>query len=335
MDDLDPPTPPESRFRLPPDFHEPPQILHVRREPLPAEQIIEQYKPQRYRISTRLWLISFALFIATCASTFYAGGSFFGHEAEFDKTLGLQFMVGLIGILLAHELGHFTASLLYRIPATPPIFIPMPYVSLFGTMGALIIQQHGVSDRKSQFDIGIAGPLAGLVIAIPLCLYALDQSQLAPMVESRYDVERLFDFYAFEYPPIMKWMIHYIYPEIPAGMHVEWTPLLFACWTGFLITALNLVPIGQLDGGHILYGLIGRWSYPVAVGLVALAIGYMVASQSYAYMLMLIIISTVGIRHPPTANDRVPLGWFRITLGWLTLAFLMISFTPNPIEMAF
>jgi membrane-associated protease RseP (regulator of RpoE activity) len=107
--------------------------------------------------------------------------------------------------------------------------------------------------------------------------------------------------------------------------------LLFAGWVGIFITALNLIPIGQLDGGHILYTLLGRRAHTVAVSVLAFAVGYMIFTGNYSYSLMVILMLMMGPRHPPTADDSVPLGTFRIVLGWLTLGFILIGFTPTPI----
>ena len=109
------------------------------------------------------------------------------------------------------------------------------------------------------------------------------------------------------------------------------TPLVFAGWVGVFITSLNLIPVGQLDGGHILYALVRKKAYPVAIGCLALAIGYMVYKQQQTYALLVGLLFLMGPFHPHTGNDEAPLGWPRIILGWLTLAFIIVGFTPNPI----
>ncbi len=327
---FDRPTP---RFEIPPDETERTVVIEVRSAPASSSQIIRSYQHTISHIPGRIWLISIALFLTTCVSVFYAGGTLFSIEGQFNTIHGLQFMAGLIGVLLAHEMGHFLFSLYYHVPATPPMFIPMPLISPFGTMGALIIQQAGRADRKSQFDIGIAGPLAGLVVLLPLFWFSLQGASISPATIPPSPDGQPREVYLFNCPPLMNWMISLHYPEYTPDMDVEWSPLIFACWTGFLITALNLIPIGQLDGGHIVYGLLGTKAHYVSYGLVFLAVGYMIGSANYAFMLMLFVISWVGIKHPPTANDRVPLGTLRIVLGWLTIALLLVIFTPNPVSI--
>jgi membrane-associated protease RseP (regulator of RpoE activity) len=130
----------------------------------------------------------------------------------------------------------------------------------------------------------------------------------------------------------MRWMVQAVHGPLSPEQFVIINPLLMAGWVGIFITALNLTPIGQLDGGHILYCLIGKRAHVVAVLFVWLVAGYMVVTQYWAFSVMLILIMIMGIRHPPTANDEAPLGWGRIVLGWLTLAFLVIGINPRPID---
>lgn len=285
-----------------------------------------QRPPRRSQKKLVFWL-----FIATCLSTFVAqawplvaAGLRLGRSEIVLAGLqdGLVFSVCLISILLAHEMGHYLQSRRHRVPASLPYFIPMP-ISPFGTMGAVIIQQ-GLPDRKQWFDIAISGPLAGLVLALPLMYYGVVHSE----------VEKISSFTGgaiYGNPPLLEWIIAWVHKPLGPGEDIDLTPVLFASWVGVFITALNLIPIGQLDGGHILYCLIGRRSHRVAVVLLWGAVGYMLYTGNYSYSLIVILLLLMGPRHPPTANDRVPLGWPRIVLGWLTLGFIFIGFTPTPI----
>ncbi len=133
-------------------------------------------------------------------------------------------------------------------------------------------------------------------------------------------------------PLLLKWMAHLVHGPIPEHYDVMLNSWLFAGWVGIFITALNLMPIGQLDGGHILYTLIGRRAHRVALLLLAAAIAFMIARGQFGYGLMVALLFLSGPRHPPTANDDVALGHGRIALGWLTLAFVIIGFTPFPIS---
>lgn len=285
--------------------------------------------------------IHFILLAATCVSTFVMGtatvdvpppqdGQSAGPDAgriTWDDQVrgGLTYSIALMSILFAHEMGHYLQARRYRVAASPPYFIPMP-APPFGTMGAVIVQRSGFADRKRLFDIAISGPLAGLVIALPVAWYGIAESRIEQIPPS-------FQGNAFGEPLVFQWISNAIHGPRGAGEDLILNPLLFAGWVGIFITALNLIPIGQLDGGHILYALIGRKAHTAAVSLTLLAIVYMVMARNHWYALIMLLLILTGIRHPPTGNDRIPLGRGRIVLGWLTLAFIVIGFTPVPIHL--
>lgn len=282
------------------------------------------------------------LFVLTCLTTLYAGATQFAMgrrvidpntnrpavELDVAATVGngLSYATGVMVILLCHEMGHYLQARRYGVPASLPYFIPMP-IGPFGTMGAVIVQQPGVADRKAMFDIAISGPLAGLVIALPLNWWAIRESSIGPIVPGSE---------GWTNPVVVEWMVALIHRPLGPGEDIALSPLLFAGWVGIFITALNLIPIGQLDGGHILYCLIGkrahtvaRWVYRLAVILVV--VNLLRDNYEYAaWTLMLVLIGLMGTRHPPTADDHVPLGTFRVVLGWLTLAFILIGFVRAP-----
>ncbi len=270
-----------------------------------------QTRRQIQLTARRLYPMAAFLFVATCLSTWAAQQS-------------VTYSVAVMSILLAHELGHFLQALRYRVPASPPLFIPMP--SLFGTMGAVILQGAGFANRKALFDIAISGPLAGLVVALPVAWFGIAQSTVEPLPEDTAVT-------IFGDPMILEWMIELHHGPLPDNHEVLLNPLLFAGWVGIFVTALNLLPVGQLDGGHILYTLIGRRAHTVAIGLVLAAAAWMIATGNLSYLLFLLLIFLFGVRHPPSADDSVPLGTGRTILGWLTLAFLFIGFTPVPLDV--
>ncbi len=250
------------------------------------------------------------LFLATALSTWLIGGPVYS--------------AALMSILLFHEMGHFLQSVRYGVPASFPYFIPMP-LPPFGTMGAVILQQRGAGDRKALFDIAISGPLAGLVVALPMTYFGIQWSTIAPV---QTDVAN----FQFGEPLIFQWLIESIHGTLPQGHDLYMHPLAHAGWVGIFITALNLVPVSELDGGHILYALIRKKAHFVAIGFLAMVVGYMVLTSHYQWLLMVGLVMLMGPKHPPTANDYVPLGWGRKILGWLTLAFLIIGITPDPIN---
>jgi membrane-associated protease RseP (regulator of RpoE activity) len=306
----------------------PEQVIVI---PPPAENIwLDEPRPVVYRRPrTRLALI---LFLLTCLSTFFAGVVAFPVRGNLLAGFlrGLEYAGCVMAILSAHELGHYLQARRAGVPASLPFFIPFP-ISPFGTMGAVIVQQSGVADRKSMFDIAITGPLAGLVLALPLAYWGVCNAK----VETFENVPGQVTIYSD--PLLLQWMIRHVHGRLPPGADVTINPMLFAGWVGVFITALNLLPIGQLDGGHVLYCLIGRWAHYVARGLflaAAATVAYNVLFGDRGFMvwiLMLVLIWLIGTRHPPTANDRVPLGWFRVVLGWLTLMFIFVGLTPIPI----
>lgn len=235
---------------------------------------------------------------------------------------GLSYSIPLMLILLCHEMGHYLQALRYSVPASLPFFIPLPLPPL-GTMGAVILQGRGKADRKQMFDIAVSGPLAGLVVTVPVLLYGIYTSGYVLDLHNRP--------FEFGQPWIVKAAIESIHGPAPAGLVFQWNGFATAGWVGVFITALNLLPIGQLDGGHLLYTLVGRAAHYVAWGLILAATCYMVWQQQYSYVLLLILVTLTGPRHPPTRDDSVPLGWGRHLLGYATLAFLLIGFTMQPI----
>jgi membrane-associated protease RseP (regulator of RpoE activity) len=280
-----------------------------------------------------------ALFVLTFVSCFYKGMTTgdipapppeaTGFTPEMISALlwnGFLYSFPVMLILFSHEMGHYLQARRYKVAASPPFFIPMPLLP-FGTMGAVIVQRSGYADRKILYDIAISGPLAGLVFALPIAWMGILDSE----VRSR--TEFVGQSVEFGDPLVMQWMYEWVHGPLGPDQVIMLNPLLFAGWVGIFITALNLIPIGQLDGGHILYSLIGRRAHVVAMLLVYGTLAYMVATGNFQYALMLGLIVLMGPRHPPTANDKVPLGWFRIILGWLTLAFIIIGFTPVPMSI--
>ena len=247
------------------------------------------------------------LFLATCFTTYAVGGAIYAFA--------------LMLILTCHEFGHYFQALRYRVPASLPYFIPVPMQPL-GTMGAVISMRGNMGDRKALFDIGISGPLAGLVPALFFSVLGLYWSSVGDIPPGH--VSKLGD------PLLFKFLVSQIFGPLPAHQDVFLHPLAYAGWVGVLITSLNLVPIGQLDGGHILYAILRRKAHWVASGLLAAAIVAVFVTQSYQWALMLFLLILIGPNHPPTARDEMPLGWGRVVLGWLTLLFIIVGFTPQP-----
>lgn len=269
--------------------------------------------PRRRRV-----LLPALLFIATCLSVYFAGWKVLGK----DSTAALTFAAALMFILTTHELGHFIQALRYRVPASLPFFIPMPF-SPIGTMGAVIGMQAHIGNRKALFDIGISGPLAGLVPTVICSVVGLHLSKVVDVAHAQDDtVVGLPLFFQLLFP------VFFDPPE--AGQFIELHALAFAGWVGVFITALNLIPIGQLDGGHVLYALLLRRAHRIAALLFFLAVMAVAIFGYWGWSVMLMLLFIMGPMHPPTADDTVPLGTGRMVLGWLTLAFVLLGFTPQP-----
>jgi len=284
------------------------------------------HPPPRRGRRVRLPLL---LFIATCLSTFLAGGHFaFGVGRAwtdlrfyFDFRDGLTYGLAIMTILVCHEMGHFLQARRYGVRSSFPFFLPMP-ISPLGTLGAVIAMEPRIGNRRALFDIGVTGPLAGLVPTLICCVVGV-QIANAPAPVGMYTTQ-------FGDPLLLKLLYQWRFGPMPEGWDVPLNPVLWAGWVGLLVTSLNLIPIGQLDGGHVLYAILRKRAHTVAT---LLLLGAAVAVVAFGYVwwtLMLVLLVLMGPKHPPTAGDDVPLGAGRYVLGWLMLAFIVIGFTPTP-----
>ena len=307
---------------------------HILGEGPPPKPPVPRRRP---RLVLRRWL-PLVLFVATCISTFLVGGWIYAPRPLIDvEGFGhvIRFLVGgtvyslcLMTILLCHEAGHYLQARRHRVRASLPFFIPMP-VEPIGTMGAVILMDPRSGDRRALFDIGITGPLAGLVPTLVCCAIGLSCCELRPPTNRGWE---------FGEPLVFQWLARWILGPFGPGEVVTFGPgihplsiMAHAGWVGLLITSLNLFPIGQLDGGHILYGLLRDRARPVATLVLLGAIAAVFYFKMLWWLVMLFLLVLMGPGHPPTTNDNVPLGPWRMMLGWLTLAFLPFGFTPTPL----
>ena len=253
-------------------------------------------------------LLPVALFAATFLSTYLVGG--------------WAFSLALMSTLLAHELGHYLQARRYGVPASLPYFIPMP-ISPIGTMGAVILMAPGMGNRRTLFDIAITGPLAGLVPALLFCVLGLQWSEVVVIADKQMGL-------MLGEPLLIKLLVYLTFGSLAEGQDVILHPVAFAGWVGIFITALNLFPIGQLDGGHVLYALLRQRAHALAKGLLLAAAVAVVFWGYWGWTLMLLLLVWMGPVHPPTANDNVSLGAGRTVLGWASLLFVPLGFTPLP-----
>ena len=294
-------------------------------EPAERGQMAVETEPAIEQRRAVLWPL--LLFVATCWSTYHAGAISSPNYAYG----GILYAAAVMFILSAHELGHFFQTLRYRIPASLPMFIPMP-ISPLGTMGAVIGMAPGEGDRKALFDVAVSGPLAGLIPSLLCCVWGLYLSQAVPLEVALRQVGEGSPIIGV--PIIFRWLQEWILGPLPPGMAIDLHPIAFAGWVGLLITALNLFPIGQLDGGHTLYALLGKKAHTVARLTWAGCLAAVVVSGAWGWSLMLGLLWMMGTDHPPTANDQAPLGGARKLIGWALLMFVPLGFTPTPFLFA-
>jgi membrane-associated protease RseP (regulator of RpoE activity) len=285
------------------------------------------------RTRSRVNLILFALTVlSTLAAGCLVNGSFpFVTFNPFLQPLrlldGVPFAFTLLVILGTHEFGHYFTARYHGASVSLPFFIPAPPpLFLFGTMGAVIRMRSPARDRNSLFDIAVAGPLAGLVVAIPALLVGLSWSRVGMVLPNHGAL-------TFGDSLLMRVLTWLVFGPIPQGMDVFVHPVALAGWVGLFVTALNLFPVGQLDGGRIAYALFGPWHRQVSiatfVGLMAL--GAVFHSANWIVFAGLILL-LMGFHHPPPLDDLTPVSRRRYVLGVVCLILLVLLIPPVPIS---
>jgi membrane-associated protease RseP (regulator of RpoE activity) len=229
-----------------------------------------------------------------------------------------------LSILVCHEMGHYLYCRYHGVDATLPFFIPFP-LTMFGTLGAFIRIRAPFPNRKALFDIGAAGPFAGFLVCLPVLYLGIREATIAPTVPDSFGI-------SLGEPLVFQAAARLLLGTIPDGMTLTIGPIGLAAWFGLFMTALNLMPIGQLDGGHITYSLLPRWADRISkVGWwVCLSLVYFGPN----WIVWAILLRVLGRRHPPTLNDQAPAGRKRIVLGVLSLAVFALCFVPNPVVVS-
>ena len=240
---------------------------------------------------------------------------------------GLWYSLTILAILGAHEMGHYLACRYYGVDASLPYFLPAP-LPLTGTLGAFIRIRSPIPTKAILFDIGAAGPFAGFALALPALIVGLSLSRVVPLPPDMDGALELGE------PLLFRAATWLIWGQTPDGYSLNLHPMAFAAWFGLLATALNLIPIGQLDGGHIAYAVLGRHSSFVTFGSIAAAVGLTFVSKSWLVWttLMVVMLFVYGPHHPRTMDEDRPLDPGRRWLALLALLLLVICFTPSPIE---
>ncbi len=276
------------------------------------------------------WIVNLLLFVLTVASTLFVGASYGAESAAQAMQIwrGWPFAASILLILGAHEMGHYFAARHHRVPVTLPYFIPMPF-SLFGTLGAFIRLQGPVSNRRALFDVGAAGPLAGLVFALPLLFYGLATSPLVAV--SPGDV---YEGNSLLYLLAKFAVFNQVLPG--GGQDVLLNQVAWAGWVGLFVTGLNLIPVGQLDGGHVAYALFGsrarRFFWPAILGLALITVySYLQGALVLTWALWIFLLMIFGRYHARPLEDITPLDPRRRLLAVFTLALFFLVFVPLPL----
>jgi membrane-associated protease RseP (regulator of RpoE activity) len=294
----------------------------------------------RSKFQDRVWL-HVLLFALTIASTTLVGANQYAAYLDdfrgsttlpmpFPALLlrGLWYSGTILAILGCHELGHYFACRYYDVDASLPFFIPVP-IFLTGTMGAFIRIREQIPSKKMLFDIGIAGPIAGFVIAVPALFVGVSMSHVVRLPASSPGMLELGEPLLFKFSSWLLWGTQ------PDGYSLNMHPVAFAAWFGMLATALNLFPIGQLDGGHVSYSVLGpRWSTYLTVATLGVAVGLSFFAASWIVWTGMIgvMLLVFGPRHPRVFDEDVPLDHTRLYLAAFAVIMFVLCFTPAPIR---
>jgi membrane-associated protease RseP (regulator of RpoE activity) len=302
--------------------------------PVGPEPVFDAYaarpweRPVPVRRARRVPLIHMVLFACTFITTAMAGAFQVGENPLADPAsirAGFPFAVTLLSILLVHELGHYTLAAIHHVRATLPYFIPAPPI-LIGTFGAFIRMKSPPPNRRALFDVGAAGPWAGLIVAIPAVVIGLRLSEVRPLALTEGGIE-LGDSILFSL------LSRLVLGTTPENATILLHPIALAGWFGLFVTFLNLLPVGQLDGGHVSYALFGpahRWISRLFLGVILL-----LGLHGWpGWFMWVFLLLAIGVDHPPTQDARTPLDGRRRLAAWLTIGAFVVTFMANPIGVA-
>jgi membrane-associated protease RseP (regulator of RpoE activity) len=287
----------------------------------------------------RIPTLNLVLLLLTFLTTTTAGAYMNGEDVSFLHPLlaivalrsGLSFSIPLMMILFAHEMGHYLTSRYHNVDASLPYFIPAPpSIFIIGTFGAFIRMRQPARTRRVMFDIGAAGPWAGVLLAIPAVIIGLYLSDVTPLDKSAGGLE-------LGNSLLFLSLSHLVLGVDPSTVNVNLSPIAFAGWLGLFVTTLNLLPVGQLDGGHVIYALFPRRHRTISVlfviscvlmVLVPLALGY---NLWWGWLLWAVLVLALGLGHPSTIDRDTPLNPRRAIAAWATVALFIVTFSPVPL----
>lgn len=290
----------------------------------------EPHVPEEPSLFSVLYL-PVILFIVTAFTTLWAGAFRYTNLpstgawdflVRYPENLlnGWPFAFTLLGILVTHEFGHYYFSRIHRVPASLPLFIPGP-PQFIGTFGAIIRMRSPIRNRRALFDIGVAGPIAGFVVAVVALFIGLTYSTVAPNL----------GFYGIHLgePLLLQFFAWLIFGPIPDTYEIALHPVAAAAWFGLFVTAINLIPIGQLDGGHVAYALFGQNQRTIALAIIPILLFFGVFGW-VGWFIWVGLASLIGVAHPPVIDPTTELGRGRVCIGWLAIAIFILSFSPVP-----
>jgi membrane-associated protease RseP (regulator of RpoE activity) len=287
----------------------------------------------------RVWLHVLLLFLTFVTTTMMGTLHYASFASNFGMRpvrlslgmlwYGLPYSLTILSILGAHEMGHYVACRYYRVDATLPFFIPTPPFPFMitGTFGAVIRIRQPILWKRALFDIGIAGPIAGFLVAVPALFLGMWLSNVKAVPPN---MEGL----SLGEPLLFKAASWLIWGRPPTPFEVNMHPIAFAAWFGLLATAFNLFPIAQLDGGHIAYAVFGRRATYITYGGLAAAIALTTYSSSWGLwtVLIMVMLYIAGARHPPVLDEEMPIDSTRRWLALFALVMFVLCFTAAPIE---
>jgi membrane-associated protease RseP (regulator of RpoE activity) len=295
--------------------------------------------PAGARAAAAFTPLNFGLFVLTLLTTTMAGADMAGAYVSIthpfatfaNLAAGLTFSIPLMAILLSHEMGHFVMARRHKVDVTAPYFMPAPFPSFFfvGTFGAFIKMKSPPRTRRAMFDIGAAGPWAGVVVAILAVIIGLQLSQVAPLDTSGGGLQlgNSILFYGLSYA---------VLGVNPNSVNINLNAIAFAGWIGLLVTTLNLLPVGQLDGGHVVYALFGRWHRMISrlfiVACVLMVVVPLAMGSTYwgGWLFWVVLLLFLGLGHPASVDAETPLDPKRRVMAWATVALFILTFSPVP-----
>jgi len=319
------------------DFSYPAPLLPAAETGSPVGPVWRVPEPPR-RFQHVVWK-HVLLFLLTLATTTLVGADhyaaflseFSSKPIQFDRHLlvsGLWYSLTILTVLGAHEMGHYLACRRYQVDATLPYFLPLPPPFFTGTLGAVIRIREAFPTKAILFDIGVAGPIAGFLALVPALFVGLSMSTIVPTPPASTNLIYLGE------PLLFQWASRLVFGVVADGYTLNMHPIVFASWFGMLATALNLLPFGQLDGGHITYATLGRWSTPISIATVTTAVIMTFLATSWLVMTVMMVVMLVlfGPRHPRVLYEDEPIGRARQIVAVLALIILILCFTPIPLR---